>query len=219
MATKKTRDGKNVTVHTVYKTQDGKRVPGVTTILGVLNKPALMHWAWKLGTQGIDYRAFRDDKADIGTLAHAMILDHNRGRQTDTSGFTPAQVDMAENSFLKYLDWEKAFTVDPVLVEEPLVSEEFRFGGTMDNYCMLNGEPTLVDYKTGKGIYTEYFYQVAAYKQILLEHGYPVTKIMILRIGRDEMEGFEVREIINTVPYFEVFRLCRQLYDAQKLCG
>ena len=28
--------------HTVYKTADNKRVPGVTTILGVLNKPALV---------------------------------------------------------------------------------------------------------------------------------------------------------------------------------
>ena len=31
--------------HTVYKTADGIRVPGVTTVLGVLNKPALIKWA------------------------------------------------------------------------------------------------------------------------------------------------------------------------------
>ena len=41
-------------VHTVYKTKDGKRVPGVTTILGVINKPALVRWANNLGLQGID---------------------------------------------------------------------------------------------------------------------------------------------------------------------
>ena len=31
--------------HTVYKLADGTRVPGVTTILGVLDKPFLMAWA------------------------------------------------------------------------------------------------------------------------------------------------------------------------------
>src|SRR5438093_1588565 len=35
--------------HTVYKNAAGKRVPGVTTILGILNKPALLKWAWEQG--------------------------------------------------------------------------------------------------------------------------------------------------------------------------
>ena len=46
-------------IHTVYKTKDGIRVPGVTTILGELAKPALIHWAWDLGIKNIDYRVHR----------------------------------------------------------------------------------------------------------------------------------------------------------------
>lgn len=34
-----------------YRTKDGKRVKGVTTILGVLNKPALMFWAYGQGLE------------------------------------------------------------------------------------------------------------------------------------------------------------------------
>ena len=54
-------------VHTVYKTKDGKRVPGVTTILGVINKPALVRWANNLGLQGIDSTNYVDATARCGT--------------------------------------------------------------------------------------------------------------------------------------------------------
>ena len=40
--------------HQRYKLADGTQVPGVTTITGQLNKPALIIWANRLGLQGID---------------------------------------------------------------------------------------------------------------------------------------------------------------------
>ena len=46
--------------HTVYKLASGARVPGVTTVLSVLNKPALVPWANKLGLEGIDVRKYVD---------------------------------------------------------------------------------------------------------------------------------------------------------------
>jgi len=216
MATK-TRNGKDVKVHTIYKTLDGKRVPGVTTVLGILSKPALIHWAWDLGTKGIDYRVFRDDKADIGTLAHAMILAHLEGKKADTSNYTQKQIDLAENSFIKYLDWEKEHTIEPVLLEFPLVSEYLHYGGTPDNYCDLDGEPTLLDYKTGKDIYVEMYYQLAAYRNLLIEAGMVVKKAKIIRIGRDEIEGFEESpEIYDFTDYLEVFKSCLRIYNLQK---
>lgn len=35
---------KSSKAHQVYKNREGKRVPGCTTITGVLNKPALVPW-------------------------------------------------------------------------------------------------------------------------------------------------------------------------------
>jgi hypothetical protein len=40
--------------HTIYKTAEGVRVPGATTITGLLNKPYLVPWANKLGLEGIE---------------------------------------------------------------------------------------------------------------------------------------------------------------------
>ena len=207
------KSGKDVKVHTVYKNAKGKRLPGVTTILGILGKPALIHWAWSLGMQQIDYKVFRDDKADIGTLCHAMILAHLRSTDLDTSVYTKRQIDLAETSFLKYLDWEKEHKLQPILLETPLVSERYQYGGTPDNYCILDSRPTYIDYKTGKGIYEEMFFQASAYRNLLIENGNTVDKVYILRFGRDETEGFEVQEILDTTIHFEIFKSCLNIYN------
>ena len=83
-------------IHTVYKLADGSRVPSVTTALGILNKPKLLNWAWKCGVDGLDYRAVRDNAADIGTLAHYFILCHLKHETPDTSEYSQSDIDKAE---------------------------------------------------------------------------------------------------------------------------
>ena len=202
--------------HTVYKTADGKRVPGATTITGLLNKPHLVKWANNLGLEGIDSSKYTDEAAAVGTLAHAMVQAHLQGEQIDLSVFSPVQVDLAQNAVLSYLEWESRHTIKPIICEVPMVSEKMRFGGTVDCYCELDGIPTLLDFKTGKAIYDEYFVQTSAYKELLLEHGYPVERVQILRIGRDETEGFEERAVTDTSKYFEIFTRLLDIYYLKK---
>ena len=55
-----------------YFNAAGERIPGTTTIIGRFKESgALVHWAWKLGMEGKDYREVR--AADAGTAAHAMM--------------------------------------------------------------------------------------------------------------------------------------------------
>lgn len=205
--------------HTVYKTSDGARVPGATTITGLLNKPQLVRWANKLGLEGIDSSKYTDEAAAVGTLAHAMVQCHLTGEHLPTEQFSPIQVELAENAVLSYLEWEKRHTIEPLLCEKPLVSDKMRFGGTIDCYCNLDGVPTLLDFKTGKAIYDEYFVQVAGYKSLLEEAGYPVERVQILRIGRDETEGFEERAITDTTKYFKIFNNLLEIYYLKRQLG
>lgn len=183
----------NTKAHQRYYLEDGTLVPGVTTVVGLLNKPALVKWANKLGLEGTDVTKYVDKAANIGTCAHYMVQCHLAGEEPDLSDYSARDINLAENALLKYWDWEKQFTIEPILLETPLVSEKKRYGGTIDCYAKLNGEPWLIDFKTGKGLYDEMFIQVAAYKNLLLENGYKVKGAAILRIGRDETEGFEYR--------------------------
>jgi len=209
-------NGKKVRVHTIYRNKEGKRVPGVTTALGLLNKPALIHWAWKLGIEGIDYKTFRDDKADIGTLTHLMALSYEKNEMPDTDYYTKAQIDLAVICFLKYLEWRDKHKIKSIFLEKQSVSEMFQYGGTLDHYCLLDGVKTLIDYKTGKAIYPEQFYQLAAYKQLLNEEGYKVDQCIILRLGRNEEEGFETKVMTDLRKQLEVFLSCLKIYQLKK---
>ncbi len=202
--------------HIIYKLDDGSKVPGVTTILQILAKPALIHWAWDLGCKGIDYRRERDNKADIGILAHLMIVDYLKDRKSDYSDYSKSDIDRAENCLLSFYEWLKHKELKPINIETQFVSNLYKFGGTIDCFCWLDGVPTLIDFKTSKALYDEMFYQVAAYKQLLNEHKKEVSNVMILRIGRDETEGFEDRRIIGLDNYWNIFFHCLEIYKLKK---
>lgn len=154
----------------------------------------------------------------IGTLVHKRILAHIKGENMVFDGYPLDQIEKAERCFAKYLDWEKQHEVEPLMVEEAVVADEF--GGTPDLYCRLDGKLTIVDYKTGKAIYPEYFYQLAGYKRLLNNHGKEVEQLMVLRIGAEDEEGFEVQalgvEDARAEIAERIFRYCLAIYTLQK---
>jgi len=213
----KTKDApKKSRAHIRYELPDGTKIPGVTTVLGILNKPALVKWANNLGLQGIDSSKYRDEMADIGTLAHQMIVDYFNKKETDTTDYSESQIGLAENCLLSFWEWEKGHKIEVIMAEAPLLSQEFGYGGTIDCFCNLDGQPTLLDFKTGKAIYPEMFYQLAAYEQLLGEAGHLIEMTKILRIGRDADEGFEERAIGDLGKHFELFKHCLAIYNLKK---
>jgi hypothetical protein len=206
----------NQQVHTIYKKEDGTRVPSVTTFLNILAKPALIHWAWELGVQGLDYRKVRDQASDIGTLVHYLILCKLQGEEPDLSTYTPQDVGMSALPMEKFDAWLAEHEVEPILMETPMVSEGMNFGGTPDFYGKVDGKLTLLDFKTGKEIYAEAFYQVAAYRELLTQHGYSVEQVRILRVGKSDDEGFEERAVGNLDTCLEIFLACQKIYELQK---
>ena len=209
---------KNVEAHQRYRTADGKIVPGVTTVLGILNKPALVPWANNLGLQGISVKDYVDKLAKIGTLAHYFVECDLRGDEPDLDSYSPEEIRIAETCLLKYWDWKAENNPEPIMIEGQLVSEKFGFGGTIDLYCEIDGVKWLVDLKTGKAIYPEQITQLSAYTALLKENGYKVDKVQILRIGRSEDEGFEPQEktLRQLVPHWKIFKNCLEIYQLQK---
>ncbi len=207
---------KKVKAHTRYRAKDNTIVPGVTTITGILNKPALVKWANNLGLQGIDSAKYVDDKAEIGKCAHYMIEQYLKNEKLDLSDYTPNQLDTAENAVLKFYEWKKHQDFRVIESELKLVSEEHRFGGQCDIYCVLNGKNTLIDLKTSKGIFPEMFTQVSAYQQLLIENGFPCEDVRILRIGRDESEGFDDRKVPFLDLHWKRFLHCLAIYTLNK---
>jgi len=202
--------------HIRYKNKEGKIVPGATTITNILNKPALIKWANRLGLQGIDSDKYRDEMADIGILAHYLTMMHLRKEEPDISEYSQANIDKAENCLLSFYAWEKSNPLKPILLEQPLVSERYQYGGTIDLLAKINGDLVLIDFKTGKALYSEATYQVAAYKQLLHEANYSVGRVILLRIGRDESEGFEIKSFTDLTTEWRIFYHSLCIYKLKK---
>lgn len=202
--------------HVSYKLADGTAVPGVTTVLNVLSKPALVPWAHRLGKMGIELNAYVDGLATIGTLAHALIVGELGGPAPDLDDYTPNEVTAAGNSLRKWSAWRAGKVVEPILCESQFVSETYRFGGTPDIYARVDGEATLIDIKTGKAIYEEALIQVAAYRALLEERGLQVDAVRILQVGRTDEEGFSERVLRDTGPQWAIFEALLDIYHIRR---
>lgn len=199
-----------------YKLKDGMLVPGVTTITGLLNKPGLVPWANGLGLDGINVRDYVDELAYIGKLAHYMIECQLLDEKPALGDYTQNQIDQAQTCVDKFNNWLKHKEFKVLGVEQKMVSEELQFGGTCDLYCELNGKKTLIDLKTSKGIFPEHKLQVTAYWKLLEENNQPVQDIHILRIGRNQAEGFEDIVVGMSETRWKIFRHLLAIYKLNR---
>lgn len=231
-ATKTEKPGRKARVHQSYYNAAGVKVPGTTTITGLLDKSSpLKYWAWGLGQQGIKLNEYVDQLADAGTLAHYMVQCYLTGEDPDEgylAEFSRVDHDRAENAMIKFYTWADVHKVTEAQCEMQLVSEDWQYGGTNDIYCKMDGARTLIDIKTSKAIYGDMYTQVAAYKKLLEENGFGIDttvdpntgmsmpSVYILRIGRTEEEGFEFRRVPGLDLHLERFKNLRDQYEINR---
>lgn len=158
---------------------DGEKIPGVTSVIKVLDKPALVGWAAKqsasyaienwaeLGDLPLMERATKIEKARFDTTKKATTRGHrihefgdrlSRGESVEV----PDEYRGPAEAYAKFLDdWE----METVVTETPVCHTEYRYGGTFD---AIGRSPRLgqvmLDIKTGKGVYAETALQMAGYR-------------------------------------------------------
>jgi len=207
-----------IAAHQQYKLNDGTIVPGVTTVLNLLAKPALIYWAWDLGRQGIDFRKARDKAGDIGTIAHEMIETDIKGGKFDPSEYAPNLVEKAENAYLAWLQWQDNFELTTLGSEIQLVSEKYKFGGTLD-WIVKNkdGQIWLIDFKSSKDIYDEMHYQIAAYEQLWNENhpDQTISQCHILRLGK-ENGTFSHQKFNDLAKEWSIFHHLLSIWQLKK---
>lgn len=200
-----------------YFLKDGTRVPSVTTILSrYKDSGGLIYWAWDLGKQGKDYREERDKAADAGTLAHQMIEQWAQGAQPSVTGASDV-VGKAHQAFNAFLEWAGQTHLQIIRSEVALISEQHRFGGTLDA-MLVNGKLSLGDWKSANAVYADNLMQLAAYG-VLWEEAHPDQPITggfhLMRFSKNEGD-FEHRWFGDLTDARECFLLLRQAYDYDK---
>jgi hypothetical protein len=200
-----------------YYTADGKKVPSVTTVLSKFrSSEALVAWANREGLAGRDFRTARDEAANTGTLIHAMVDAHVTGGKLhlDEDTYTEDQYDTARHAFEPFPEWWDRIGGKVVMTEQPLISEQYRYGGTPDCIGYANGIPLVLDWKTSKSVYPDHIAQVAAYRQAWNENNELQVEPQAWIVRLDKKTGVLVpKHFADITRGWELFRGFRKAYD------
>lgn len=187
---------------------DGIQYPSVTSIIGLLDKPALLGWAARCAVEHIEenwdllidvtdvhrkkdileaaakaYATKRDEAASSGTEVHRAVEAYIAGLSPETYLTTPE----AKAGFEAFLSWESKNHVKWLETEIEVFSVSRGYAGRLDAIAEVNGHRTLVDIKTSKGIWPEHEYQVCAYRQAYNEMypNQPIDNLAILHLDKE----------------------------------
>lgn len=218
---------------------DGKKVPGVTTILGAtVPKPALINWAadttaafavdyWEaLGELTPSKRLDRlkkaryedrDTAANRGTQVHAIAEQYVAGVEVEI----PDELDGHVRSYQRFIE---EWNVEEVHTEVVVANRATWYCGTVDLIAdLVDGHRWLLDLKTSRsGIFPETALQLTAYehaevyataeKGALEEH--PMAELGITHVGAVHVtaDGYELIPIVQRDDVWAYFRHLAWLY-------
>lgn len=218
----------------------GAKVPGVTSVVGMLPKEFLQYWQAKmvataaveeLGTvvqmtlrdpqAAIDHlkgaaRRNTAEAARIGTNAHDLFERLARGEDV---GRVHPELEPFARHFREFLD-----TVQPeyLFMEETVWSDTHRYAGSFDAWAKVNGETVILDYKTTRsGIHAEVGLQLAAYRyadHILRPDGTrtPIPKTDGAAVLHVRPEGWNLTPVKADEDMFDMFLHLRAVFDYEK---
>lgn len=205
---------------------NGKRVPGVTTVVGRFkDSGALLWWAFgqgKAAERGEIGNLYdkRDSAGESGTLAHLMVEAHINKEALPSPDEYPKEIwEQASQGYSNYLQWAENNKIIIVDQEMEMVSEKYKFGGCPDavGYDSQN-RLCLLDWKTSNGVYSDYIIQLAAYKNLWEENhsDMPLTGGFHLCRFSKEHADFSHHYWSELDDAWEQFKLFRQAYDLDK---
>jgi len=204
-------------IHHKYMLPDGEVVPSVTQILNtVIAKPGLQRWANQLGLNNKNINDESKATLDIGKLLHAYIQADLEGAVVDEVGYTPEQISLAKKSFAQYLCWKDGKQIKTIKTEYMMVSEKYEYGGTIDALLEIDGELTLLDWKTSTHISLDYKLQIVAYLYLLQEQNIMPSRVGVLRLPKTdgEFEYYEANANAHMQKYGEAWLKALDWYKA-----
>ena len=213
-------------------TWGGAPVPGVTTILQKIAKPALIGWAANMASDywleairsgRVDYSAIHKEgksahrkrtqaAADSGTNVHEYAEAYFKSRS-----LPELTTDAAKKGAEAFHKWVSSHNIEIIASERRIFSKEFFYAGTCDFIAKIDGVYGVGDIKTSSGIYPEMRFQTAAYQHALQEEKgvkFPIRWI----IRFDKVTGdFEVKSFDNFDLDFTGFLAALRLHKTLKL--
>lgn len=98
------------------------------------------------------------------------------------------------NGIIAFLDWFNGHDIEFLEAERLVYSRKHGYVGITDAVAIVDGHRYILDYKTSKGVYDEYHFQLAAYRAAYEEEmGGELEGALIVHFGKDTGEFHVVR--------------------------
>ena len=200
---------------------NGKEYPSVTTIIHILGNDRLMQWSNIMGFRRKRIDHILEESAEYGTYAHEIM------RTIIDPDAPPVRPDIPPKHLLrlqslktKFLAFSRETNLTPKHTEFPMVSEKYRFGGTMDIFGSLQYQGTLyqdyiLDFKTAKNVHSTMWLQMGGYYILCKEYGMRPKGSAIIRLN-DDMIRFDHIDQIELKAYSKAFLDLRNFYEFWK---
>lgn len=223
-------------------TINGKKATGVTSVISVLAKPALIGWAAKCAVEYIReniedngvlitcaagnwhkllenaqkaHTKKKEAAGTHGTDAHALVENYVNEclKVNDGKPFAVAPTEIG-----KFAEWARENVDHFLFSERQMYNRDLFIAGTADfAYIGKDGKKYMADFKTSSGIYgIDYWLQVAAYKMLAEAEGdEPYDGMTVVRLGKKGPSDFETQQLYDYETYKTAFLACLTLYRAQ----
>lgn len=148
----------------------------------------------------------RGEAATIGTVVHEWIEDYikrhvDEGRidplAVNSSSalakhekLTPHNVDAAR-AVRSFLGWEDRRDVEWLKSELMVYNRSAEYAGTFDALARVDGDLTVIDFKTSKGLYDGHYLQISGYAMAYEQMTGDSVQALLLRIPKVEGETIE----------------------------
>lgn len=141
----------------------GAWYPRVTSICDIIAKPGLERWLANQGSFDLLQKKMKKI-VGWGNNVHETI-------EKILLGKLPKVNPLIEPSIEAFLKWFKNHRVDVLGIEKRVVSKDHFYSGTLDVLAEIDGKLGILDLKTSKRIWDNYFVQTAAYLNAYNEEG------------------------------------------------
>lgn len=162
----------------------------VSKLIDILNKPALLRWANRIGLDGVDLKNYKKQVTSNGIDKHKLVEDYL------LNGVVFNGSDRLDKCLLGY---------EVVSVEQEITNGKII--GRVDLILKKDDLIYICDFKSGKNIYLSTKLQLSTYKHI-----YGADKICFINL-----DDFIMKEItIETKDYFDIIKRLYQVYELLK---
>lgn len=219
-------------------TLDGKRLTGVTTILGVIAKPALIGWAAKMAVEHIQQGILDTEPGKILDALPKLLEEAKtaHARKRDKAGEAGTSIHKWIEMFIKgitnlpedpiakaqaeqFIEWVDKNKVKFLESEKRMYSEKLWFAGTCDAVALIDGKKYVVDFKTMAKMWDNTpFFQTAGYQIMLEEMGetdFHGSLILLLPKGGKLQEHYDYDLETNKKGFMSALTLYRTITKPQ----